>query len=272
MTTPSRSTIRKRAGTTTTKKTTEHTSIFDRATGPGEVTHVKGILFGPPKSGKTSAATNTSGKVLLVEMEPEGDLALRGKDNITVVRPDNWKDLNEIVTELHTARKEEWDTVVFDSITFMFELIGAKEILRSLQENKDARRPYQNAGAAVNQIIHDSVRLPMNVIFITQLKAETGGDDDVTPLNPEEGDYPLTLAVTPMVYKILSPAVSFIGRTYRKQGWDRSVQPAKKVSEFWVSFNDFGRSPAGDRLGLPEQVQNLNLDELLAHAQRKETE
>lgn len=266
MTTTSKATVRKRAGAPTKKVTTEKASIFDRATAPGTVEHVKGILFGPPKTGKTRAATNTKGKVLLVEMEPEGDLALRGRDNITVVRPDNWKDLNEIVTALHGSRKEQWDTVVIDSVTFMFELIGAKDILKTLQDNKDARRQYLNAGAAVNQIIHDTVRLPMNVVFITQLKVEATGDDDV-PLDPESGEYPLTLAITPMVYKILAPAVSFIGRTYRKQGWDRSTQPATKVSEFWVSFEDFGRSPAGDRLGLPAQVQNLDLDTLLAHAQ-----
>ena len=77
----------------------------------------------------------------------------------------------------------------------------------------------------------------------------------------------MTLAVTPMVYKILSPAVSFLGRTYKKKGI--AGTPPKRVTEYWVSFEDHGRSPAGSRLDLPSQVQDPTLTTLFA-AETKE--
>jgi hypothetical protein len=69
------------------------------------------------------------------------------------------------------------------------------------------------------------------------------------------------MAVTPMVAKVLAPAVSVLGRTYKQMilGADGN----KKVI-FMVSFVDFGRSPAGSRIPTPQRVENLNLDELVA--------
>jgi hypothetical protein len=231
------------------------------------VTHLKGVLFGPPKTGKTTAACNTSGRVLLIEMEPEGDLAVTGRDNVEVVRPESWRDLNEIIRGLYTTHKDKWDTVVFDSITFMFELIAGKDLATVFREDKDPRRTYLKGGTAINQILRDAVYLPMNVIFICQMKVDAPDEGASTPLNPEDGEYPLTLAVTPMVYKVLAPAVSFLGRAYKSTGLTPAGKgPRTKQAEYWISFEDFGKSPAGARIPVPNQVQNLSLDDLLTSA------
>jgi hypothetical protein len=46
-----------------------------------------------------------------------------------------------------------------------------------------------------------------------------------------------------MVWKILGPAVGFIGRTFKKDEW----VDGNKETKYYVSFNDGGRSPAGSR-------------------------
>lgn len=246
-------------------------NLLDNTEHPGQVRWLKGVLFGPPKTGKTVAACSGRGRKLLILMEPEGDLSLAGREDVDVVRPTNWAQLNEILQGLYSSHRDKWDTVIFDSVTFMFELIGAKGILSAAAANKDVRRQYLNAGAAVNQLIYDAVRLPMNVIFTCQLKVDSPDDEaGDTPLDPTVGEYNWTLALTPMVFKVLAPAVSFIGRTFKKFGYAARTEGAvvqRKVAEYWVSFEDFGKSPAGARIPVPEQVKNLNMDELLAAVQ-----
>jgi len=219
---------------------------------------LKGVLFGPPKSGKTSAAASRP-KTLVLLTEPEGDLPLRGRKGIDVVRPENWGEMASVIRDLATTHKGKWETLVFDSVSMAFEVIGGKDIFKTLSDGRDVRQAYQRAGSAMNQLIFDAVRLPMNVVFVCQLKHEEEQDDG-TALDPELGEHNLTMAVTPMVYKTLTPAVSFIGRTYQKKVYE----DGKPKSEYWVSFNDFGRSPAGSRIPLPEQVQDLTMDKLLA--------
>lgn len=242
-------------------------NIWESLSAPATITNLKGVLFGPPKTKKTLHSLSGGGKKLLVLTEPEGDIVLAGRKDVKVLRPKNFRELNQIVEGLHGAEGPKWDRVVFDSITFMFEVVGAKEILKVLAANKDARRQYLNAGASINQIVHDAVALPMDVIFTAQMAIDRPNEEaGETPLNPEDGEYPLTLAITPMVYKILVPAVSFIGRTYKKSGLAKAEgnKPARRVVEYWTSFEDYGKSPAGSRLLIPEQVKDLNMDELLA--------
>lgn len=241
-------------------------TIWDTLSTPGTVRFLKGVLFGPPKSGKT--VTSLRGwpdqEKLLVLTEPEGDLSVAGREDVRVLRPGNYRELSQIIEGLHTTQAGRWPTVVFDSVTFMIEIIGGKDINDTYLQNKDVRRAYGKAGAAVNQLVHDAVALPMNVVFTAQMRTEQPSEEEV-PLNPEEGKYPLTLAVTPMVYSVLVPAVSFIGRTYKTVGYEKDGNNlSRKGVQYWTSFEDFGKSPAGTRLPIPPQVRDLNLQDLLA--------
>lgn len=228
---------------------------------PGRGQHLKMILFGPPKTGKTVAACSGTGKKLLILTEPNGDLPLVGRDDVDVVRPADGTELLEIIQTLHGGAVEQYEWVILDSVTFAFEVIGYKTVAKALAAGMDVRRPYGQIGASLVQMIHDLVALPTNVIFTTQLRENFIDEDDDDAAGPEEGKYPFTLAVTPMVYKVLAPAASVLGRTYKKMFVNSS---GNKVSQFYVSFDDYGRSPAGSRIPIEDRVENLNLDNLTA--------
>ena len=128
-----------------------------------------------------------------------------------------------------------------------------------VKANKEARRGYQKAGSRVGQIIHDAVAAKVDTIFLAQLKHDEP-DEGEEPLNPSEGEHPVTLDITPMVYRALVPAVSFIGRTYKRM----VVAAGNKRVQYLVSFEDYGRSPAGSRIGLDPVIENLDLDVIKA--------
>lgn len=228
-----------------------------KITKPGSVEHLKLVLFGPPKTKKTITSVSGSGRKLLILTEPEGDLSLTGREDIDVVRPTNGTELYEIIQALHGGAVKDYEWIVLDSVTFAFEIIGRAKVTKAIENNQDLRRPYGDVGASLVQMVMDLVALKTNVIFITQLKE--GSDDE--EMGPEEGNFPITLAITPMVYKILAPAVSLLGRTFKKMFVD--AQGNKQV-QFMVSFEDYGRSPAGSRIeGVELSYQDLNLDELV---------
>ena len=210
---------------------------------------MKGVFFGPPKTGKTTLAC--SGKnVLLIEMDPDGDLTetISGREDITVVSPDSYSELSGIVKSLHGTDKGRFDWIVVDSLTFLFQMLGGSDITDVYVNNKDVRRAYGRAGAMVGQVIHDLVRLKdTNVIFTAHLHKEDGGDDSIAQ-DTDMGEHEVRVAVTPMVWKILGPAVSFIGRTYKETVWEKEGKTKTKKIRYKVSFNDGDRSPAGSRL------------------------
>ena len=231
---------------------------------PGEVKKLTGVGFGPPKTGKTTLAA--SGKnTLLLEFDPQGDLTetLKGRKDITVVSPSSYAETMDIIKALKTTDKGRFDWVSPDSITFMFQLFGGSDIADVYINNRDIRRAYGRAGAMVSQIIHDLVVLPdINVFFTAHLQKEDGDESSIAQ-DTDLGEHEVRVAVTPMVWKILGPAVSFIGRTYKETGWGRVGPSGKKAQEtkYMVSFNDGDRSPAGSRLTMDGEYE-IELDTL----------
>ena len=229
---------------------------------PGVVNNLTGVFFGPPKTGKTTLAC--SGKnVLLISFDPQGEHTetLMGREDITVVRPRTQAEIDLLIKQLYSTDKDRFDWIVVDSLTFLFLLLGGKEITDTWKANKDVRRAYGQAGAAVQQVIHDLVMLDANVIFTAHLEKVDTEDEDGVPLEQKLGENEVKIAVTPMVWRILGPAVSFQGRTYKETVWEKEGKARNKRTRFAVSFNDGDRSPAGSRLPMAGEYE-IELDTL----------
>jgi len=258
--------VNKRAGTPPPKTATtgSPTITGDK---PGLVKNITGVLFGPPKTGKTTLAC--SGKnVLLVSFDPQGDSTetLLGRDDITVVRPRSQREIDDLIKALRTTDKGRFEWVVVDSLTFLMFMLGGKEITDTFKAEKDIRRAYGKAGAAVQQIIHDLVLLDQNLIFTAHLEKVGTEDDNGVALEAKLGENEVKIAVSPMVWRILGPAVSFQGRTFRETVYDKDPQTKKrnKRTRFAVSLNDGDRSPAGARIPMKGEyeITMTMLDEL----------
>jgi hypothetical protein len=231
---------------------------------PGSAPRLVGAFFGPPKTGKTTLAL--SGKnALHMSFDPQGDMTqtLAGRKDITVVEPADYMEVDGIVRALHTSDKGRFSFVVVDSITFMFQLFGGNEITQTYLDNKDMRRAYGRAGALTSQVINDLLRIPeAHVIFTAHIDKEHEDDPGVSTVDASLGETEVKLAVTPMVWKVLGPGVSFIGRTYKKTMQTRNSDGTRnRETQFRVSFNDGARSPAGSRIPM-EGDMLIELDTL----------
>lgn len=238
------------------------TSLVDETRKPKRPEYLKGLLFGPPKTGKTTAVA-TGPRPLIIETDPGGDDVLAGKD-VDILRPVNWAATNSIVERLHGVDSGYWETVVLDSATFLFELFAGKTINKAHRENQDVRRFYGKGGAAVNDILMSLLALPAHVLITAHVVIVDSSDvEGMKRVNPELGRYQITPAVSPMVNKILLPAVSFMGRTFKRYEYDPTTKLQR--ARYYVSFDDGNKSPASQRkLGLPAEVENFDLNRLLA--------
>ena len=247
----SRTTVRKRAGAPVAGAAPQPTGPQIVGRRPTSGIPKSFAFFGPPKTGKTTLAT--SGKnVLLVQFDPEGDASstLQGREDITIVEPTKFKEVDDIVRQLATTDAGVYEWVVFDSLTFFFQMVGGREISVAYMNNTNIMRPYGKAGAPVCQIIADAVRLKdIGVVFTAHLAVES--EDEVVKLEQTLGESEVKLAVTPMVWKVLGPAVSAIGRTYKTTEYDKA---GNKLTRYRVSFNDGERSPAGARTEMPAEL------------------
>jgi hypothetical protein len=229
---------------------------------PGTIKFFKGVFFGPPKTAKTTVACSGK-KVLLINFDPDGDTTetLAGRDDIVVMQPRTRPEIEAIIKALHGKEGDKFDWVVVDSLTFLFLLLGGKEITDTWKDNKDIRRAYGRAGAAVQQIVHDLVVLNKHVIFTAHLEKVDTEDEDGVPIEQKLGENEVKVAVSPMVWKILGPAVSFIGRTFKENVYEKEGKKRNKRTRYVVSFNDGDRSPAGSRLPMQGEYE-IELDTL----------
>lgn len=226
---------------------------------PGIPEYIRGVLFGPPKTGKTTAACGAEGRILLLSFDPDGHATktLIGRENITVVPITKVQQLDDIIKKLYAGAVKQFDWIIVDSLTFLFHMIGGRAIAAQWADNKNVMRLYGNTGGAVNQRLHDLFLLDVNLIITAHLEKES--EEDSINMEQELGESEVKVAITPMVWKFIGPAVSFIGRTYKRTVWDKEVVDGKKVrnkrTEYVVSYDDGERSPAGSRLPMLAEYQ-----------------
>jgi hypothetical protein len=221
--------------------------LYKKGVMPGVPRSLVGLFFGPPKTGKTTLACSGE-NVLLLSYDPEGHATetLRGRQDITVLTPTTYEETQEITKALHSTDKGAFDWVVADSLSWMAQRFGGMDIFRAFSGGTDVRRAYGKTGALVNQAILDLISVPeAHTIFTAHLQKED--EAELTSQDQQLGDSSVRVAVSPMVWRVLGPSVSFIGRTYRAKEKVKDEQGLRMETRFKVSFNDGELSPAGSR-------------------------
>lgn len=226
-------------------------TILGRTTHPQQKRPLKALFFGPPGSGKTELGS-TAPAPLILDFE-DGTMTIRDKA-VDVFQPRKWSDVVDAYQTLATGG-HTWESFVVDTVSMMQEISSwDTPLLGDFQAGKDPRNSYGRISATMKDMLWKFALLPMNVIFLAQMRIEDGPDDKT---KPEEGTFPLIPEVSPAILKVLTAAPDVIGRTF--------VRPAPGGKPIYgVSFGPDSRSLVKQRaLGLPAEVSNLTIPKLI---------
>ena len=124
--------------------------------------YIKALIYGPPKSGKTTFAGTAKNAVFA---SAEGGLL-----SIAHKRPE-FKDIKSIadLTELYNFLKKgehKYNTVVIDSITEINEIIKSDIEKKTGRTVKD--EDWDELGKRIRKVLRNFRDLPMHVVFIAQ--------------------------------------------------------------------------------------------------------
>lgn len=206
-----------RTGTTKASREAAIEAAAKKIKPVAETTHIKMVVYGRNKSGKTVFSCNSDLKTLLIDCNERGSASVRKRQNVMVYELQRWEDLDPIYWYLRSGN-HDFKVVVIDTIT-MLATIGMKWVLKDDADrdfNRDPmtpdRRSWGKLGEALKETIIRFRNLPMHVIFTAQEKKTTLEDDEdggtILEVHPE---------LSPSPRSTLLSAVDIIGRLYTKE-------------------------------------------------------
>lgn len=214
---------------------------------------LKMLIFGPPKTGKTTLSS-TGPATLFLDLEG-GSMSCH--PDADVIKINNWKEFDETSNEFMLS-EHKYETLVIDSVTWLQEVAAVERKLMEaiLHPKGEPRQAYGDMAALIRHKIIQLSNLPYNIIFTAQLRERE--KEDVTA-----GKYPLVPDVTPAILKTLTAAPDIIARTQHSQ-----VGPKVTDIAFEVVFGPETRSPVGYRnlgkgIKLPPVVKDLTISKLI---------
>jgi len=148
------------------------------------------LLYGPPKSGKSTAAATAPGPILWVSAEGPGALAYARKiaaqrgTEINEVRVDprgNTQDLlAEVVAHVRERREPVVMTVVVDTVAKVREALIAQLVVPNA---RNSLQQYREVAKTIREFVRDLRDLPVNLVLIAhQDVQDADGERMVQPL------------------------------------------------------------------------------------------
>lgn len=191
------------------------------------------LVYGRAGSGKTRLAS-TAPKVLLIDVNDEGEDSVRNDFNPSVYRVKFWSELSDVYWFLQEG-DHPFESVAVDGLTAMQEL--AMKFVLGDEASRDASRdpdmPGRQVWGKVGELMKTQIinyrNLPMNVIFTATDRKRVVGDED-----DEELDITVGPALSPSVAGTAERAVGLLGYLHKKQVKVISRRGGKKRSNIVV--------------------------------------
>lgn len=213
--------------------------------------HIKVLIYGEPKSGKTRLAStfqlSEDSRLLYVAVDP-GQLSIRDRDFDKIDTPDaGWsiKDFEETYDFIR-ENSHRWDVVFVDGLDEIGE-VALREFERT---NKDGRAAYGELGDFANQWVKKMRDLPnITVVFVTHV--DQSQDDRGALINKPK----------------------FPGKKVpdKMQGWFdligclRAIPDGNGGNKFMIQFSKLvdPRYDVGDRSGAMEAFEEPNMKAIM---------
>lgn len=231
-------------------------SILDRITNePQRPEFVKGLIYGPPGSGKTYFL-GTAPNLLLLDVDG-GSTTVRDRigDNVTVWHIREWQDLDDAVYTL-LFEDHGFETVALDSVSTLQEISDEEVgVLEAYTEGKDMRTYYGRSGAMIKHKIALLMRMRMHVFITAHMRFNDEKVDNYLSV-PEEGRFPVVPDIYPSVQRVAFAMPDIIARASRRNLKDKTL--------YVMSFGSDDRALGKERnFGLPGEVAGLTIPKLI---------
>jgi hypothetical protein len=223
------------------------------------------VIYGDSGTGKTRLASSAP-KVLVLDVNDKGQDSVRRDINPHFLPIEYWSEVNDAYWFLQEG-DHDFESVAIDTVSNLqnicMDFVLGDEAARDASRDPDmpARQAWGKVGKLMRTQIINFRNLPLNVIFVAQLRAKQTGDDE-----DEESEIIYGPEVSPSVEKTLKAAVGTIGYMTKREVVVRNKKrkTARREIRRRLLLGDSERYVSKDRNGVfPAHIDAPDLTDML---------
>lgn len=223
------------------------------------------LVYGDSGTGKTRFAASAP-KILMIDVNDKGHDSVRRDFDPDYIQVEYWREVIDIYWFLQEG-DHEYESVAIDTVSNLqnicMDFVLGDEASRDASRDPDmpSRQAWGKVGKLMRTQITNYRNLPLNVIFIAQLRAKQVGDED-----EEGGEIVYGPEVSPSIEKTLKAAVGTIGYLTKREVVIRNkkTKSARKEIRRRLLLGDSERYVSKDRNGVfPDHIDAPDLADML---------
>jgi len=223
------------------------------------------LVYGDSGVGKTRFASSAP-KVLMIDVNDKGQDSVRRDLNPDFILIEYWREINDIYW-FQQEGDHDYESVGIDTVSNLqnicMDFVLGDEAARDASRDPDmpSRQAWGKVGKLMRTQIINFRNLPLNTIFVAQLRAKQTGDDE-----DDESEIIYGPEVSPSIEKTLKAAVGTIGYLTKREVVIRNkkTKTARKEIRRRLLLGDSERYISKDRNGVfPEHIDAPDLAEML---------
>lgn len=229
--------------------------------------HIKALLFGQNKQGKTRVGATAPKPLLVVDINEKGTKSIRTYKDVDVFPAKTWEDITFIYWFLRDSPKgRKYKSVMVDTATGMQNVCMRHVLKEALDRdpNRPPKTPSQREWGTMAEymtpLILNFRNLPMNVIFCAQRRNDKDRNDEDAP------DFWVP-DLSPKPRGQLTAAVDVMGYVYQKaiRGVDKKKKKEKPKYETRMIVGPSEKHLTGNRFGLTGVMRNPTIPDFLTY-------
>jgi len=223
------------------------------------------LLYGDSGTGKTRLAASAP-NVLMIDVNDKGQDSVRRDLDPFFIQIERWQEINDIYWFLQEG-DHSYDSVAIDTVSNLqnicMDFVMGDEAARDASRDPDmpSRQAWGKVGKLMRTQIINYRNLPLNTIFVAQLRAKQTGDE-----MDDDSEIVYGPEVSPSIEKSLKAAVGTIGYLTKREVVVRNKKnkTARKEIRRRLFLGDSERFVSKDRNGVfPDHLDAPDLADML---------